>query len=100
MSATPPVCGPLTFAFTDFEKVLHVPVGAKDNYSSAKAWTDYFIFIVEDSTMENTDVKNIAEKCGDVEYFTLNGKKIVQPSQSGIYIVKKGGETRKVVVKK
>lgn len=47
-----------------------------------------------------TNVAEIAEKLGEVEYFTLDGKKVAQPTESGIYLVKKNGETRMIVVKR
>ena len=47
-----------------------------------------------------TNVAEIAEKLGEVEYFTLDGKKVAQPTESGIYLVKKNGETKMVVIKR
>lgn len=47
-----------------------------------------------------TSVAEIAEKLGEVEYYTLDGKKIGTPTESGIYLVKKNGETKMIVVKK
>lgn len=45
-------------------------------------------------------VAEIGEKWGDVEYFTLDGKKVSEPTERGIYVVKKGGQTKMIVVKK
>lgn len=37
---------------------------------------------------------------GDAEYYTLDGVKVSDPTTPGIYIVKKDGETKMIVVKK
>lgn len=45
-------------------------------------------------------LREIDEKYGDVEFYTLDGKKVTVPSQSGVYIVKKNGLTKMIVVRK
>ncbi len=42
----------------------------------------------------------IDERLGDVEYYKLNGVKVDKPTQPGVYLVKKDGETKMIVVKK
>ena len=45
-------------------------------------------------------VEEIGQRFGDVEYYKLNGVKVDKPTQSGVYLVKKDGETKMIVVKK
>ena len=45
-------------------------------------------------------INEIADLYGNAEFYTLDGKKVSKPSQSGVYIVKKDGQTKMVVVKK
>lgn len=48
-----------------------------------------------------TGINNFeVETDAKVEVFTLDGKKIAQPSGNGVYIIKQGGKTKKVVVRK
>lgn len=53
--------------------------------------------LVAESAITQTEIN---ERYGDVEYYMLNGTRVDNPSQSGIYLVKKNGETKMVVVKK
>lgn len=53
--------------------------------------------LVEETGITLTE---ISEQYGDVEFYTLDGKKVSKPSQSGVYIVKKNGQTKMIVVKK
>ncbi|MCQ2243814.1 MAG: leucine-rich repeat domain-containing protein [Bacteroidaceae bacterium] len=77
---------------------LYVPIGTKGTYASARGWKE-FINIIEDGTTAIT-LSEISDKYGDVEFYTLNGVKVDVPNKSGIYVVKKNGETKMVVVKK
>ena len=45
-------------------------------------------------------VEEIGQRFGDVEYYKLNGVKVDKPTQPGIYLVKKDGKTKMIVVKK
>lgn len=65
-----------------------------ENYSSDK---DALTTLTDGSSIS---VEEIAEKYGDVEYYSLDGKRVDEPAQSGIYIVKKDGQTKMIVVKK
>lgn len=75
---------------TDIEDVAFLL--SLDSYSSEKD----ALAVLTDGT--STSVAEIADKLGEVEYFTLDGKKMTTPTQSGIYLVKKDGETKMVVV--
>lgn len=75
-----------------------MPTGTKDAYASATEWKE-FINIIEENSSEIT-LSEIGDKYGDEEFYTLNGMKVDVPSKSGIYIVKKNGAAKKVVVKK
>ena len=77
---------------------LYVPIGTKEGYASAEVWKE-FINIIEEGTTAIT-LSDISNKYGDVEFYTLNGVKVDVPNKSGIYVVKKNGETKMVVVKK
>lgn len=45
-------------------------------------------------------LSEIDDLYGKVEFYTLDGKKVSEPSQSCVYIIKKNGETKMIVVKK
>lgn len=77
---------------------LYVPFGTIGDYSCAKGWKDFQNIIEEDATAITTS--EINDRNAIVEYFTLDGKKVSEPSVAGIYIVKKDGKSKKVVVKK
>lgn len=76
---------------------LYVPNGTKAKYAYAKGWKDFMNIIQEESTAITQS--EIGNKFGDAEFYTLNGVKVDVPSKSGIYVVKKNGESKKVVVK-
>ena len=87
---------------------LFVPVGAKKNYENAVHW-DHFNTIIETPLLTGiTDgidaaVSTVADN-GTTEVYTLDGRLVfkgaAQPALGkGLYIVKSGGEARKVLVK-
>lgn len=46
----------------------------------------------------NTSVDFVVEEEGDAIYFTLDGKKIAEPSGSGIFVERKGTSARKILI--
>ena len=96
---TPPTAYTSTFGgVSKNDRKLYVPTGTKEAYASAEGWKE-FINIIEDGTTAIT-LSDISNKYGDVEFYTLNGVKIDAPSKSGVYVVKKNGAAKKVVIKK
>lgn len=77
---------------------LYVPKGCYDAYAFAQGWKEFLNIIEEEETA--ITLTQIDERYGDVEYYTLNGVKVDKPTQSGVYLVKKDGQTKMVVVKK
>ncbi|MCQ2243020.1 MAG: leucine-rich repeat domain-containing protein [Bacteroidaceae bacterium] len=78
---------------TDIDDVVYLL--KLDSYSS----DDDALALLLDGTTAIT-LSDISNKYGDVEFYTLNGVKVDVPTKSGIYVVKKNGETKMVVVKK
>ena len=77
---------------------LRVPGQSVAAYSSAEPWKNFGK--IEGIKETAITLTQIDERYGDVEYYTLNGGKVDKPTQSGIYLVKKDGKTKMVVVKK
>lgn len=78
---------------TDIDDVVYLL--KIDSYSSD---TDALALLLDGSTA--ITLSEISDRFGDVEFYTLNGVKVDVPNKTGIYIVKKNGETKMVVVKK
>ncbi|MCQ2244237.1 MAG: leucine-rich repeat protein [Bacteroidaceae bacterium] len=78
---------------TDIDDVVYLL--NLDSYSSDD---DALALLIDKATA--VTLSDINSKYGDVEFYTLNGVKVDIPNQTGIYIVKKNGETKMVVVKK
>lgn len=98
-ASAPPALGDDTFYGLSTNHVkLYVPKGCKDAYAFAKGW-DAFLNIIEEEETAIT-LTQIDERYGDVEYYKLNGGKVDKPTQPGIYLVKKDGKTKMIVVKK
>lgn len=49
---------------------------------------------------ENTTLSEIQNEIPDAEFYKLDGTKVDQPDESGIYLIKINGKTVKIVVKK
>ncbi len=95
---TPPTVENNTFTgVNENDCNLYVTIGTKKDYTNVKVWK--YFNIIEDGSTAIT-LSEISDKYGDVEFYTLNGVKVDIPNQTGIYIVKKNGETKMVVVKK
>ena len=77
---------------TDLEDV--VLLQAMDSYSGD---ADALATLADANSIT---VAEIEQRLGNVEYFTLNGVKVDNPTQPGIYLVKKDGQTKMVVVKR
>ena len=98
-ASVPPALGTNAFDGLSTNHVkLYVPSGCKDAYAFAKGW-DAFLNIIEEEEMAISLVQ-IDERYGDVEYYKLNGVKVDKPTQPGVYLVKKDGQTKMIVVKK
>ncbi|MCQ2243060.1 MAG: leucine-rich repeat domain-containing protein [Bacteroidaceae bacterium] len=98
-AVTPPAAYTSTFeGISKNDCKLYVPTGTKGTYASAKVWKE-FINIIEEGTTAIT-LSETGDKYGDVDFYTLNGVRVDAPNKSGIYVVKKKGETKMVVVKK
>ncbi len=87
---------------------LFVPVGAKKNYETAEHW-DHFRTIIETPMLTGTP-DGIAETVTSVKtatsaadgIYTVDGRLVTRDmaakgSLRGLYIVREGGQTRKVV---
>ena len=77
---------------TDLEDV--VLLLTMDSYSGD---ADALAQLTEETVITLTQID---ERLGDVEYYKLNGVKVDKPTQPGVYLVKKDGETKMIVVKK
>ena len=100
LNPEPPTC-----EATAFENIvkwycrIHVPAGTKQDYAIANGWRE-FETILEDAETSGITAPEIKECKDNAEYYTLDGVKVSDPTTSGIYIVKKGGENKMIVVKK
>lgn len=74
---------------------LYVPRGSKEAYASASEWNSFRDIYEEDFADGIADLTTD----GDARYTTLNGTKVSNRNQPGIYIENKAGKTRKVLVK-
>lgn len=103
-SATPPVCG--SQALDDINKwecTLYVLDNSVESYKAASQWKEFFfIEATDEENFPSSDVKDIElEEIGDIEVFDLNGIKVSNTTNGltkGVYIVRKGSETKKVLV--
>ena len=77
---------------TDLEDV--VLLLTMDSYSGD---ADALAQLTEETAITLTQID---ERLGDVEYYKLNGVKVDKPTQPGVYLVKKDGQTKMIVVKK
>jgi len=83
---------------------LHVPAGSVEAYKSAEEWCE-FGNITEEPFNPSDKPGGIADAVAEtddvmVEWFTLQGVKIVgQPESAGIYICRKGQNCTKVVTR-
>ena len=91
--------------FSNYDATLYVPIGSAGIYRSADVWTNFSLIEEFDATgIEN--VETIVGK--NVSVYTTNGKLVQQiPNYNGaplrlpkgVYVVRAGKETKKVLVK-
>ena len=77
---------------------LQVPDQSMAAYSSTSPWNKFGK--IEGIKETAITLTQIDERLGDVEYYKLNGVKVDKPTQPGVYLVKKDGQTKMIVVKK
>lgn len=70
---------------------------AHETYSGT---AEELAILIESSNPDQITPAEIKALYGDAEYFTLDGVKVGEPTTPGIYIVKKDGESKMIVVKK
>ena len=79
----------------DFDKaILYVPNGLKSVYENSNIWSKFkAIYEFEPSSIENILIDE-----EDVEYYDLTGMRVKNPT-SGVYIMKRGTQSSKVIIK-
>ena len=96
-----PTTGAEVFKDTDIKKAtLRVPERLAVAYSATEPWCNFGTIERIDNDANTIITAEKAEKWGKVEYYTLDGKKVTQPIRTGVFVVKKDGETKVVVIKK
>ena len=102
----PPVITPATF-YTDATDycTLYVPVGSKDKYQEAPIWKD-FKNIIEGDIL--TKVEEIVQSPENslIDIYSISGSLIIKNAttedvnqlQRGLYILRQGGKTTKVLI--
>lgn len=92
-----PVAEDDAFKYSNVEHAtLMVPMESVAAYSAAAPWNTFGK--IEGIGATDITTAKISDRLS--EYFTLDGKKITEPSKDGIYLVKKDGQTKMIVVKK
>ena len=86
------------FEFNIEYATLQVPVQSVAAYSSKSPWKNFGK--IESIKETAISLVLIDERFGDVEYYKPNGVRVDKPTQPGIYLVKKDGQTKMVVVKR
>ena len=91
--------------FSNYDATLYVPIGSAGIYRSADVWTNFSLI----EEFDATGIENVEEIVGkDVSVYTTNGKLVQQiPNYNGaplrlpkgVYVVRAGKETKKVLVK-
>ena len=91
--------------FSNYDATLYVPVGASNTYRAADVWQN-FSLIEEFETTGIEDINAIAGK--DVTVYTTSGTLVLRvpnyngeplPLPTGVYVVRTGNASKKVVVK-
>ena len=91
--------------FSNYDATLYVPVGASNTYRAADVWQN-FSLIEEFETTGIEDINAIAGK--DVTVYTTSGTLVLRvpnyngeplPLPTGIYVVRTGNASKKMVVK-
>ena len=97
-ATTPPACGDSRVFGDKSALTLAVPTGAKKAYEDAPVWREFGV-IIEDASLSVGNV--IAdETVAEAEYFTVDGRSVSADNiDRGLYIVRRGTEVTKVVVR-
>lgn len=91
--------------FSNYDATLYVPVGASNTYRAADVWQN-FSLIEEFETTGIEDINAIAGK--DVTVYTTSGTLVLRvpnyngeplPLPTGVYVVRTGNASKKMVVK-
>lgn len=83
--------------FSDYETAtLYIPRGTFFNYWKVSPWNK-FKYIQEDSSMSSIDAITTDDTDTPIQYFDLTGRQVENPNP-GIYILKQGNITRKVII--
>ncbi len=108
-------CDPFSY-FPYYNVVLYVPVGCTSAYKAVNPWSNFLNIKeidysgIEDVADDGIEVKVIAgdimvEGCTDMEVYSINGQLMYRGSAGrvenltpGIYVVRAGGKTVKVMV--
>lgn len=80
-ASEPPVVGSSAFEGIDKENcIIHVPDGCEGKYSSTEGWKDF-------ANIWATGIREIMNKTTtNDQWYSLDGRKIMQPTKKGIYI--------------
>ena len=100
LSTTPPTCGTNVFYNVSVGNItLEVPSESISLYQSADTWKDFgtITAVSSASRSESSGIEDVFADGDEVEYYTLQGVKVVNPSK-GLYIRKQGNKVTKVVL--
>lgn len=99
LNTTPPTCGSDVFKNVKTANCrLHVPAGTRDDYAFADGWCDFYNIIEDAADAARVTTVELDEPFANAEYFTLKGTKVKAPTKPGVYVVKKDGSTRVIVL--
>ena len=100
LNPTPPTCGTDVFRYVSVGNItLEVPSESVSLYQSADTWKDFGTIkaVSSASRSESSGIDDIFADGDEVEYYTLQGVKVQNPSK-GLYIRKQGNKVTKVVL--
>ena len=100
LNTTPPLCDGKPFASENLAlKTLEVPSESVSLYQSADIWKDFGTIkaVSSASRSESSGIEDVFADGDEVEYYTLQGVKVVNPVH-GLYIRKQGNKVTKVVL--
>ncbi len=100
LSTTPPTCGTNVFENVSVGNItLEVPAESVSLYLSADTWKDFgtITAVSSASRSESSGIDDILADGDEVEYYNLQGVRVMNPSK-GLYIKRQSGKTSKVVL--
>ena len=100
LNPTPPTCGTNVFYNVSVGDItLEVPAESVSLYQSADTWKDFGTIKAYSSASrsESSCIDDILADGNEVEYYNLQGVRVMNPSK-GLYIKREGGKTSKVVL--